>query len=110
MWSLSELHQSQRVLMPRLGPILDAMGDNETAEVSFKLLLTSELSIEDRRAWCLLDVPALEFQFCYAQADDSLAEVRRLLQLFQNLCSQNSKHLGFAQRALMHTRGLFDSL
>ena len=79
MRSLSELRQYQRVLMPGLGPILNAMGDDETAEVSFKLLLPSELSVEDQHAWCLLDVPALEFWFCYAQADDSLAEVRRLL-------------------------------
>ena len=110
MRSLSELRQSQHVLMPGLGPILNAMGDDETAEVSFKLLLPSELSVEDRRAWCLPDVPALEFWFRYAQADDSLAEVRHLLRLFQNLRSQNSKHLGFAQRALTRTRGLFDSL
>ena len=110
MRSLSELRQSQRVLMPGLGPILDAMGNDETAEVSFKLLLPSELSIEDQHAWCLLDVPALEFWFCYAQADDSLAKVHRLLRLFQNLHSHNSKHLGFAQRALTRTRGVFDSL
>ena len=92
--------------MPRLGPILDEMGDDEDPP---KLFLPSDLSAEDRSAWCLPDVPALEFRFRYAQADDSLAELRRLLRLFQNLRNQNSKHPGLAQKALTRTKGLFNS-
>lgn len=77
--SLAELRRSQRILMPGLGSILNAMSDGETAEDSLKLFLPSELSMEDRIVWCLPDVPALEFRFRYAQADDSLAQLRRLL-------------------------------
>ena len=110
MQSLSKLCQSQHVLMPGLGPILDAMGDEETAEGPSELLLPSELSLLDRHTWCLSEVPALKFRFHYAQADDTLAELRRLLRLFQNLRGQNSKHLSLAQRALTRTRGLFNSL
>ena len=92
--------------MPGLGPILDELGDDEDPP---KLLLPSELSAEDRSAWCLPDLPSLEFRFRYAQADNSLAELRRLLRLFQNLRSQNSKHPSLAQKALTRTKGLFDS-
>ena len=45
--SLSELHRYQCVLMPGPGPILDAMGDEETAEAPSELLLPSELSLLD---------------------------------------------------------------
>lgn len=96
--------------MPGLGAILEAMGDDGTTDGPFKLLLPSELSVEDRSAWCLPHIPPLEFRFRYAQADDNLAELRRLLRLFQNLRIQNSKHLNLAQRALTRTKGLFNSL
>ena len=96
--------------MPGLGPILDAMGDEETAEGPPELLLPSELSLLDQHTWCLSEVPALEFRFRYAQADDTLAELCHLLRQFQNLRGQNSKHLSLAQRALTCTRGLFNSL
>ena len=107
--SLAELRQSQRVHMPGLGPILNEMGDDETTEGSFKLFLPSELSMEDRDAWCPPYIPALEFRFRYTQADDSLAELRRLLRLFRNLRDENSKHLSLAQRAVTRTKRLFDS-
>ena len=96
--------------MPGLGAILEAMGDSESTEGASKLLLPSELSVEDRSIWCLPHIPPLEFRFRYAQADDNLAEIRRLLRLFQNLRNQNTKHLNLAQRAVTRTRGLFESL
>ena len=77
--TISELRQSQCILMPELGPILDKLSDDETSEDAFKLLLPSELSMDDRGARCPPNMPALEFRFRYAQADDSLAELRRLL-------------------------------
>ena len=96
--------------MPGLGPILDAMGDKEATEGLSELLLLSGLSFLDWHTWCLSEVSALKFCFCYAQANDTVAKLCHLLRLFQNLHSQNSKHLSLAQRALTHTRGLFNSL
>ena len=104
--NLFELCQPQHVLMPGLGPILNEMGNNKDPP---KLFLPSDLSAQDQSAWCLLDTSALEFWFRYAQADNNLAEPRRLLQLFQNLRSQNSKHPSLAQKALTCTKGLFNS-
>jgi len=115
--NISELCQSQRIHMPGLTPILDETRDNEThdnethdneaAEDSFKLWLPSELSVGGWDSWCLPDVPALEFRFHYAQADDSLAELRRLRRLFQGLLDQNKKHPSLVQKSLTRTQGLF---
>ena len=91
--NLAEFRRSQRIFMPALGPILDDACDDEPTEDSFKLFLPSELSVDDRAAWCPPDTPALELRFRYAQADDSLAEIRRLLRLNRNLRDENSKHL-----------------
>jgi hypothetical protein len=107
--NIFELRRTQRVLMPGLGPVLDEISDDDTADNSFKLLLPSELSAEDRIAWCLPDIPTLEFRFRYAQADHSLAELRRLLRLLQTFRKENNKHLSLSQKAVTRTRGLFDS-
>ena len=107
--NLAEFRRSQRIFMPALGPILDDACDDEPTEDSFKLFLPSELSVDDRVAWCPPDTPALEFRFRYAQADDSLAEMHRLLRLNRNLRDENSKHLHMAQRSLTRTKGLFES-
>jgi hypothetical protein len=65
--------------MPGINPILNKIGDDDPTEDSFKLFLPSKLSTEDRGALCSPDIAALEFRFRYAQADDSLSELRRLL-------------------------------
>ncbi|KAF9781860.1 hypothetical protein BJ322DRAFT_1010483, partial [Thelephora terrestris] len=107
--NLAEFRRSQRLFMPALGPILDEACDDKPTEDSFKLFLPSELSVDDRVAWCPPGTPALEFRFRYAQADDSLAEMRRLLRLKRNLRDENSKHLHMAQRSITRTKGLFES-
>jgi hypothetical protein len=107
---ISELRQSQRVLMPGLIPTLDETDDGRATEGSITLFLPSELCSGDRSAWCLPEIPSLEFRFRYAQADDTLAQLRRLLRLRQNLRNQNAKHLSHAQKALTRTKGIFDSL
>ena len=50
--------------MPSLEPLLE---DNEHLE-ELKLWLPSELSQDDRVAWCLPGIPELKFHFRYAQA------------------------------------------
>ena len=106
--SLPELRQSQRIHMPGLTPFLDGVRDDDITEDSLKLWLPSELSAEERDSWCLPGIPGLEFRFRYAQADDSLAELRRLRRLFQNLKDQNSKHPGLVQRGRTRSQGLFN--
>jgi hypothetical protein len=60
------------------------------------------------RPQCLPDIPALEFRFRYALADDSLAELRRLCRLIQGLQDQNAKHPSLAQRSITRTQSLFE--
>ena len=95
--------------MPGLGPILDEMDDDVTAGELLKLLLPSDLSLDEQGAWYPPDMPALELRFRYAQADDSLVELRRLLRLYRNLRDENLKHPGLAQKSVTRTRGLFQS-
>lgn len=106
--NLSELRQSQHILMPGLIPIFDETRDDVATDGSFKLWLPSELSVGERDSWCLPDIPTLEFRFRYAQADDSLAELCRLRRLIQGLQDQNAKHPSLAQRSITRTQGLFE--
>ena len=106
--NLSELRQSQRILMPGLAPILDDLSDDDTTGEGFKLFLPSELSTEERATWCPPDIPALELRFRYAQADDSLAELRRVCRLLQGIRDQNTKHLSQTQRSITRSQGLFN--
>ena len=94
--------------MPGLALIPDETYNNEASEDSLKLWLPSDLSTRERDSLCLPNIPTLEFRFRYAQADDSLAELRRLRRLVQGLRDQNEKHPNLAQRSLTRTQGLFE--
>lgn len=94
--------------MPGITSVLDDTRDDNTSDDSLKLWLPSEVSAEDRDTWCLPDIPSLEFRFRYAQADDSLAEVRRLRRLVQGLQDQNSKHPSRSQKNVTRSQGLFE--
>ena len=102
--SLLELRGSQRIYMPGLEPLLDDENPEDT-----KLWLPSELSQDQQVEWCLPGLPALEFCFRYAQANDCLAEIRRLRRMLQSLADQNSKHPSQAQKSITRTKGLFNS-
>ena len=106
---LSEFRQSQRFLMPGLGPVLDELQNEGATEGSLELLLPSELSVEDRATWCHPDIPTLEFRFRVAQADDSLAGLRRLLRLYQALREQNHKQISNVTKAVTRTQGMFNN-
>ena len=101
--SLLELRGSQRIYMPGLEPLLDDENPEDT-----KLWLPSELSQDQQVEWCLPGLPALEFCFRYAQANDCLAEIRRLRRMLQSLADQNSKHPSQAQKSVTRTKGLFN--
>ena len=102
--NILELWQSQRIYMPGLGPIFE----DENLDGPVKLWLPSELSQDDQAAWCLPDIPELEFRFRYARADDSLGEIRRLRRILQGLRDQNAKHPSLAQRSRTRTQGVFE--
>ena len=104
--NLLELRESQRIYMPGLSPLLE---DDENSNELTKLWLPSELSSDEQVEWCLPGVPALEFRFRYAQADDSLADIRRFRRMLQGLRDQNTKHPSLAQKSITRTKGLFDS-
>jgi len=92
--------------MPGLNPLLEDDGD-ETPDELVKLWLPSELTREDQAGWCLPGIPDLEFRFRYAQADGSLAEIRRLRRLLQSHLDQKAKHLSHAQQNITRGKGIF---
>ena len=100
----------QKVYMPGLSDLLDDMKSSASLDSrpeSFKLMLPSQLSPEDRKSWCLPGLPALEARFRYAQADDTLAEICRLRRLFQGLSDQNKKHITTTQATITRAQGTF---
>jgi hypothetical protein len=108
---VQEFRTIQKVYMPGLSHLLDeGDGDSgvETHPELFKLILPSQLSIEDRDVWCLPGLATLEARFRYAQANDALAEIRRLRRLFQGLSDQNRKHITNSQNTLTRAKGTFE--
>lgn len=78
----------QKVYMPGLLHLLDEADDDSrlsTHPELFKLILPSQLSPDDCELWCLPGLSTLEACFQYAQANDTLAEICQLRQLFQGL-------------------------
>ena len=109
---LIELRQAQQIYMPGLGPLLDTGGDLDevNSDEAIKLWLPSDLSQDDQAKWCLPGIPALELRFRYAQANDSLGDVRRLQRLLQGLMDQNTKHPNQTQQNITRTKGVFNGL
>ena len=109
--SIREFRTIQKVYMPGLSSLLDNADDDSRLDTNpelFKLMLPSQLSPDDRQPWCLPGIPSLEARFRYAQADDALAELRRLRQLFQGLSVQNRKHISTSQNTGGRAKGTFD--
>ena len=109
--TIREFRSVQRVYMPGLVNHLDHTDDDsklDDSPESFNLMLPSQLSTEERQSWCLPGISTLEAQFRYAQADDTLAEIRRLRRLFQGLSDQNKKHINSTQHTLTRAKGTFE--
>ena len=109
--SIQEFWTVQKVYMPGLSHLLDDAGNDsrlQTHPELFKLMLPSQLSTNVCESWCLPGLPTLEARFRYAQADDALAEIRRLRRLFQGLSDQNKKHITNTQHTLTRAKGTFE--
>lgn len=96
--------------MPGLSYLLDSANDSglDARPELFKMLLPSQLSFDNRESWCLPGLPTLEARFRYAQANDALAEIRRLRRLFQGLLDQSKKHITSSQHTITRTKGTFE--
>jgi len=102
----------QKVYMPGLSHLLDDTEEDSrfsTRPELFKLMLPSQLSPDERTSWCLPGLSTLEARLRYAQADDALAEICRLRQLFQGLSDQTRKHITNTQSTgRTRSQGTFD--
>lgn len=94
--------------MPGLSCFLDDNPELVTHPELFKLMLPSQLSLSDRESWCPPSLTALEAKFQYAQANNALAKICQLQQLFQGLSDQNKKHITSTQATMTHSLGTFE--
>ena len=96
--------------MPGLSSRLEASDDSglDTRPELFKMMLPSQLASDSREYWCLPGLPDLEARFWNAQAEDALAEIHRLRQLFQGLSFQNRKHISSSQHTVTRAKGTFE--
>ena len=107
--SVREFWTVQKVYMPGLSHLLEEADSRlQTHPELFKLMVPSQLSTDVRETWCLPGLPTLEARFRYAQADNALAEIRRLRRLFQGLSDQNKKHITNTQHTLTRAKGTFE--
>ena len=109
--SIREFWTVQKIYMPGLSHLLEEAGNDariQTHPELFKLMVPSQLSADVCETWCLPGLPTLEAHFRYAQADDALAEIRRLRRLFQGLSDQNKKHITNTQHTLTRAKGTFE--
>jgi len=77
--SIRLYYDCRKVYIPGLTSV-DYSEDNDKLETQpevLKLWVPSQLPAENRSPWCLPGIPDLELRFRYAQADDSLADLRR---------------------------------
>ena len=107
--SIWDLRDVQKVYIPGLSHLLD--NEDSWLDVHhelLKLMLPSQLSPGDRKSWCLPGLSTTEARFRYAQADNSLVEIRRLRCLYQGLSDQNKKHINTTQHTVTRGRGVLE--
>ena len=92
--SIRQYHDCRKVYVPGLASIDQSEESSklESQPEVLKLWLPSQLPAEGRSAWCLPGIPGLELRFRYAQADDTLSELRRHIRLLHLARDQNAKH------------------
>lgn len=78
------------------------------APESIKLWLPSSLPARD--VMCAPGLPLIEFRLRYAQAADSLNQLRRLVRLLRGLALQSQKHPSPTERTRTRSRSLFQGM
>ena len=109
--SIQEFRAVQKVYMPGVSHLLDEADDDSGLNAHpelYKLTLPSQLSAHNRESWCLPGLSSLEARFRSAQADDALAEIRRLRRLYQGLSDQGKKHITNTQHTVTRTKATFE--
>ena len=107
--SIRQYYDCRRVYIPGL-TLVDHGEDNDklvSQPEALKLWVPSQLPAENRSSWCLPGIPDLELHFRYAQADDTLSDLRRHIRLLQLARDQNAKHTK-STSATTRSQGILD--
>lgn len=108
--SIEELRSSQRVYMPGSAKFIDEIDPIAMVDTpeSVKLWLPSSLS--NRDTLCAPGLPLMEFRLRYAQAVDSLNQIRRLVRLLRGLALQSQKHPSPTEKTRTRSRSVFEGM
>ena len=98
--------------MPGCSAILDDIDPDAIIDApeSVKLWLPSALPTVSRDVWCTSGLLSFEFRLRYAQAVDSLDQLRRLRRLLWGLVLQAKKHPSPTQRTTTRSQSVWDGL
>ena len=100
--AIEAFRSPQRVYMPGVSHLLDDIDPESVTNTPehTKLWLPSSVPSASHDSWCTPDLPIIEFRLRYAQAVDTLNEIRRLRCLYHGLMLQRGKHLPPTQRTM----------
>ena len=109
---IDALRSPQRVYMPGVSATLDDIDPESVTDAPerVQLCLPSSIPAANHDSWCTSDLALMEFRLRYAQAVDSINEIRRLHRLYRGLMLQALKHPSPTQRTMTRSRGVFKGL
>jgi hypothetical protein len=108
--NLNDLRGPQRLYMPGVAPLLDAVDPLLLADhpENINLWLPSALSPTSRIAECIDGLPQIEYRLRFAQAVSALHEIRFCRRLLRTLVAKTQIHISNTQKTGTRTRGVFD--
>ena len=107
---IEELRHPQAVYMPGCAKFLEEIDPNKVVDTPESVKLWLPSALRDRGTLCVPGLPLLEYRLRYAQAVDSLEELRRLLRLTRALRFQSKKHITTSQKTAPPSRGVFEGM
>lgn len=94
--------------MIALQPPQDDSTLEEIPEIA-KLWMPSSIPLAQQSSLCMPGLADRELRLRYGQADDALAELRRLRRMFRGMLDQHKKHVaGTSQRMVTRAKAVFD--
>ena len=96
--------------MPGCASLLDDIDPGAMVDTPELIKLWLPSSLPTRDTLCIPGLPSMEFRLRYAQAVDSLNQLRRLARLIRGLALQSQKHPSPTERTRTRSRGVFEGM
>ena len=104
------LHDPQRLYMPGVGPLLDAIDAILLADhpENVNLWLPSALPPASQTTRCVGELPRVEYRLRFAQAANALEQLRLCRRLIRVLAAKTQVHITNTQKTGTRARSVFD--